>query len=82
MPILFDNSTPRGLAPFLTGHSLEEARSRGWDELSNGELIDAAERAGFNAPQLQLFGQEPRPFCPHGSTSSIRPLGVTSLSSA
>ena len=47
MRILFDNSTPRGLAPFLTGHSIEEARSRGWDGLSNGELIDAAERAGF-----------------------------------
>ncbi|MBV9265615.1 MAG: hypothetical protein JO061_05550 [Acidobacteriaceae bacterium] len=47
MLILFDNSTPRGLARFLTGHSVEEARSRGWDELSNGELIDAAERSGF-----------------------------------
>ncbi|HEX3683563.1 MAG TPA: hypothetical protein VHU83_13580 [Bryobacteraceae bacterium] len=47
MRILFDNSTPRGLAHFLTSHSVDEARSRGWDELSNGELIDAAERAGF-----------------------------------
>jgi predicted nuclease of predicted toxin-antitoxin system len=48
MLILFDNSTPRGLARFLTGHSVEEARSRGWDELSNSELIDAAERSGFD----------------------------------
>ena len=47
MRILFDNSTPRGLARFLTGHSVEEARSRGWDGLSNGELMDASERAGF-----------------------------------
>src|SRR6202521_2525242 len=47
MLILFDNSTPRGLARFLTGHSVEEARARGWEELSNGELIDAAEQAGF-----------------------------------
>ena len=47
MLILFDNSTPRGLAHFLTGHFVEEARSRGWDELSNGDLIDAAEQAGF-----------------------------------
>jgi hypothetical protein len=31
----------------LTGHSAEEARARGWEQLSNGELIDAAERAGF-----------------------------------
>jgi len=47
MPILFDNGTPRGLARFLTGHPVEEARTRGWEELSNGELIDFAEQAGF-----------------------------------
>ena len=47
MLILFDNGTPRGLARFLTGHAVEEARARGWEELANGELIEAAERAGF-----------------------------------
>ena len=47
MLTLFDNGTPRGLARFLVGHSVEEARSRGWEEISNGELIDAAEQAGF-----------------------------------
>ncbi|HEY1904321.1 MAG TPA: hypothetical protein VGG56_17965 [Terracidiphilus sp.] len=47
MLILFDNGTPRGLGRFLTGHSVEEARLRSWEELANGELIDAAERAGF-----------------------------------
>ena len=47
MLILFDNGTPRGLARFLTGHSVEEARARGWDEFSNGKLIDVAEQAGF-----------------------------------
>src|ERR1017187_10383326 len=47
MLILFDNGTPRGLARFLTGHSVEEARNRGWEELANGELIKAAEQAGF-----------------------------------
>jgi hypothetical protein len=47
MPILFDNGTRRGLARFLTGHSVEEARARGWEELANGELIDAAELASF-----------------------------------
>jgi hypothetical protein len=26
---------------------VEEARARGWEELSNGELIGAAEQAGF-----------------------------------
>jgi hypothetical protein len=47
MLVLFDNGTPRGLARLLTGHSVEEARARGWEELANGELIDAAEHAGF-----------------------------------
>jgi hypothetical protein len=26
---------------------VEEARERGWEELANGELMDAAEQAGF-----------------------------------
>jgi hypothetical protein len=48
MLILFDNGTPRGLARFLIGHTVEEARARGWEELANGELIEAAEQAGFD----------------------------------
>jgi hypothetical protein len=40
MLILLDNGTPRGLGRFLVGHAVEEARA-------NGELIEAAERAGF-----------------------------------
>jgi hypothetical protein len=47
MLVLFDNGPPRGLARFLTGHTVEEARGRGWEELANGELIDVAEQAGF-----------------------------------
>jgi hypothetical protein len=46
MLVLFDNGPPRGLA-LLTRHFVEEARSRGWEELENGALIDAAEQAGF-----------------------------------
>jgi hypothetical protein len=47
MLILFDNGAPRGLARFLIGHTVEEARTRGWDQLANGELIAVAEQAGF-----------------------------------
>ena len=32
----------------MTDHIVEEARSRGWDTLGNGELLDAAEAAGFD----------------------------------
>jgi predicted nuclease of predicted toxin-antitoxin system len=47
MRVLFDNGTPRGVAPALADHEVEEARSRGWDTFRNGELLDAAEAAGF-----------------------------------
>jgi len=47
MRVLFDNVVPRGLARFLTAHTVEEARWHGWEELVNGALIDAAENAGF-----------------------------------
>jgi hypothetical protein len=48
MLVLFDDGTPRGIARSLQGHIVKEARSQGWDTLSNGELLDAAERAGFD----------------------------------
>ena len=48
MRVLFDNGTPRGVAAALADHIVEEARSRGWDALTNGELLDAAEAAGFD----------------------------------
>jgi hypothetical protein len=48
MRVLFDNGTPRGIAAALQDHTVEEARSRGWDTLRNGELLEAAERAGFD----------------------------------
>src|SRR4051794_20031022 len=47
MRILFDNGTPRGVASGLLGHTVDECRSLGWDTLRNGELLDAAEAAGF-----------------------------------
>ncbi len=48
MRILFDHGTPKGLARTLVGHSVELTKSRGWDTLTNGELLSAAEQAGFD----------------------------------
>lgn len=48
MRILFDNGTPRGLARYFIGHTVEEARTQGWEALANGDLIEAAEQAGFD----------------------------------
>lgn len=48
MLILFDNGTPAPLRDALPGHTVVEAIERGWDRLVNGELILAAEGAGFD----------------------------------
>ena len=48
MLILFDHVTPRGIARFLAGHTVTRAKDRGWDTLSNGDLLAEAERAGFD----------------------------------
>jgi hypothetical protein len=48
MLILFDNGTPAPLRHALKGHVVVEAMERGWDRLVNGELITAAEAAGFD----------------------------------
>ena len=48
MLILFDHGTPKGLAGALSGHTVHTAQAKGWDTLSNGELLSAAEQAGFD----------------------------------
>jgi len=48
MLILFDHGTPRGIARHLSGHIVKEARAQGWDRLTNGELLKAAEQADFD----------------------------------
>ncbi len=48
MRILFDHGTPSGIARSLIGHEVTEAIERGWDRISNGELLTMAEAAGFD----------------------------------
>ena len=48
MLVLFDHGTPKGLAQAPPGHVVHTARSRGWNTLSNGALLSAAEEAGFD----------------------------------
>lgn len=47
MLILFDHSVPAPLRDHLKDHEVTEAVERGWDRLSNGDLLAAAEAAGF-----------------------------------
>lgn len=44
MKILLDQGTPVPLRRYLTGLLVETAHEQGWSDLSNGDLLDAAER--------------------------------------
>ncbi|MCI0536731.1 MAG: hypothetical protein L0Z50_16050 [Verrucomicrobiales bacterium] len=48
MRILFDQGTPAPLRHALQGHSVSTAYEKGWDQLDNGDLLNAAE-ATFDA---------------------------------
>ena len=47
MLVLLDQGTPVPARHFLTRHTVETAYERGWSALSNGELLQVAEQAGF-----------------------------------
>ena len=48
MLILFDQATPVPIRSYLEGHSVRTAFQQGWDKLKNGDLLAAAEAAGFH----------------------------------
>jgi hypothetical protein len=45
--VLFDQGTPEPLRHLLPQHEVTTAYERGWSTLSNGELLDAAEKEGY-----------------------------------
>ena len=47
MRVLFDQATPVPIREFLIGHTVRTAAQEHWDTLKNGDLLTAAERAGF-----------------------------------
>ncbi len=47
MNILFDQGTPLPLRPALSGHRVATVYEMSWAELSNGELLSAAEAQQF-----------------------------------
>jgi hypothetical protein len=47
MLVLFDQATPVPIRSYLEGHTVRTAFQQGWDKLKNGELLLAAEEAGF-----------------------------------
>ena len=47
MRCLFDHGTPRPLRGYLSEHTIDTAAERGWQRLSNGELLDRAENDSY-----------------------------------
>lgn len=47
MRVLFDQGMPVPLRQFLDQHDVTTAYERGWSKLKNGDLLAAAEAAGF-----------------------------------
>src|SRR5207244_6325571 len=60
MRILFDQGTPVAIRDALQSHTVRTAREEGWSTLSNGELLRAAEEAGFE-PLLTTDTNLPHP---------------------
>ena len=48
MLILFDHGTPAPIRSYLEGHTIKRTQDLGWDRLTNGDLLAAAEEAGFD----------------------------------
>jgi hypothetical protein len=48
MRILFDQGTPVPIRRILNDHVVRTAFQQGWDQLRNGDLLLAAEEAGFD----------------------------------
>src|SRR5260370_626259 len=48
MRIRFDQATPVPIRSYLGGHTITTAAQQGWDTLRNGDLLTAAEAAGFD----------------------------------
>jgi predicted nuclease of predicted toxin-antitoxin system len=48
MRVLFDQATPVPIRDFLEQHEVSTAFKQGWATLKNGDLLTAAEAAGFD----------------------------------
>jgi hypothetical protein len=48
MRILFDQATPLPIRAYLEHHEVRTASQQGWSTLKNGDLLNAAEAAGFD----------------------------------
>jgi hypothetical protein len=52
--LLFDRNISNPLARYLTGFTIRRTQDEGWNTLKDGELLDAAEQAGFFTIELAM----------------------------
>jgi hypothetical protein len=73
MLILFDHSTPAPLASCLTEHIVTKAKDRGWDRLTNGDLLAEAERANIEKIAAALNAATPGSYAEVAIPLQVRP---------
>ena len=73
MKVLFDQGTPAPLRRHLSLHSVDTLAENGWSDKGNGELLDLAERAGYEV--LVTTDQSLR----HQQTLVGRQIGIVVL---
>ena len=73
MRVLFDHGTPVPLRDYLSEHGVDTAVDRGWSELSNGELLEHADREGYQV--LITTDQSIR----HQQNLSLRQIAIVVL---
>jgi predicted nuclease of predicted toxin-antitoxin system len=49
MRVLLDNNVNRRFSALIVGHYVRHVQDLGWEDMQNGDLIAAAEKAGFDA---------------------------------
>ena len=76
MKLLFDQGTPAPLRDYLPAYSVDTLAEKGWSDKDNGELLDLAEREGYDV--LVTTDQSLR----HQQNLEGRPIGIVVLLSA
>jgi len=76
LKLLFDQGTPAPLRRHLLAHSVDTLAEKGWSEKDNGELLDLAEREGYDV--LVTTDQSLR----HQQNLSGKHIGIVALLSA
>jgi predicted nuclease of predicted toxin-antitoxin system len=74
LKVLLDHNVPVQLKEFLEGHSAFSARELGWDLLKNGDLMTAAEIAGFD---VMVTGDQNIAYQHNNSTRAVSLVVIT-----